>query len=94
MGRRSSVFFDQCCFFGHSICGLAGAVLARGKLCLYPSAVFYCHPGHPAGRYFPQNRNPHNQESLMHQLSDIKHALLAINATLNRILEKTEKKDD
>jgi hypothetical protein len=38
--------------------------------------------------------NPGNQESLMHQLSDIKHALLAINATLNRILEKTEKKDD
>ena len=38
--------------------------------------------------------NPGNQESLMHQLSDIKHALLAINATLNRILEETEKKDD
>jgi hypothetical protein len=37
--------------------------------------------------------NPDNQESLMHQLNDIKHALLAINATLNRILEKTEKKD-
>lgn len=37
--------------------------------------------------------NPGSQESLMHQLSDIKHALLAINATLNRILEKTEKKD-
>jgi hypothetical protein len=37
--------------------------------------------------------NPGNQESLMHQLNDIKHALLAINATLNRILEKTEKKD-
>jgi hypothetical protein len=29
----------------------------------------------------------------MHQLNDIKHALLAVNATLNRILEKTEKKD-
>ena len=37
--------------------------------------------------------NPDAQESLMHQLNDIKHALLAINATLNRILEKTEKKD-
>ena len=37
--------------------------------------------------------NPGNQESLMHQLNDIKHALLAVNATLNRILEKTEKKD-
>ena len=38
--------------------------------------------------------NPGSQESLMHQLNDIKHALLAINATLNRILEKSEKKDD
>ena len=38
-------------------------------------------------------RNPGSQESLMHQLNDIKHALLAINATLNRILEKNEKKD-
>ena len=37
--------------------------------------------------------NPDNEETLMHQLEDIKHALLAINATLNRILEKTEKKD-
>ena len=37
--------------------------------------------------------NPGSQESLMHQLNDIKHALLAINATLNRILEKTEEKD-
>jgi hypothetical protein len=37
--------------------------------------------------------NPDSKESLMHQLNDIKHALLAINATLNRILEKTEKKD-
>ena len=37
--------------------------------------------------------NPAAQESLMHQLNDIKHALLAINATLNRILEKSEKKD-
>jgi hypothetical protein len=38
--------------------------------------------------------NPGSEESLMHQLNDIKHALLAINATLNRILEKTEKEDD
>ena len=38
--------------------------------------------------------NTGSQESLMHQLNDIKHALLAINATLNRILEKAAKKDD
>ena len=38
-------------------------------------------------------QNPDGNESLMQQLNDIKHALLAINATLNRILEKTEKKD-
>ena len=37
--------------------------------------------------------NPDSNASLMHQLNDIKHALLAVNATLNRILEKTEKKD-
>jgi hypothetical protein len=37
--------------------------------------------------------NPGSQESLMQQLNEIKHALLAINATLNRILDKTEKKD-
>jgi hypothetical protein len=37
--------------------------------------------------------NPDSKASLMHQLNDIKHALLAVNATLNRILEKTEKKD-
>jgi len=37
--------------------------------------------------------NPDGKESLMHQLNDIKHALLAINATLNRILEKTDKED-
>ena len=37
--------------------------------------------------------NPDSQETLVHQLNDIKHALLAVNATLNRILEKTEKKD-
>lgn len=37
--------------------------------------------------------NPDSKASLMHELNDIKHSLLAINATLNRILEKTEKKD-
>ena len=37
--------------------------------------------------------NPDERETLMNQLSDIKHALLAVNATLNRILEKTEQKD-
>lgn len=37
--------------------------------------------------------NPDSEETLMQQLEDIKHALLAINATLNRILEKTEKKN-
>jgi hypothetical protein len=37
--------------------------------------------------------NPDSEASLMHQLNDIKHALLAINTTLNRILEKTEKED-
>ena len=37
--------------------------------------------------------NPGGHESLMHQLNDIKHALLAINATLNRIQEKSEEKD-
>jgi hypothetical protein len=40
----------------------------------------------------PANK-PDSQESLMHQLNDIKHALLAMNAILNRILEKNEKKD-
>ena len=34
-----------------------------------------------------------SKESLMHQLNDIKHALLAMDATLNRLLEKTEKQD-
>jgi hypothetical protein len=38
-------------------------------------------------------KNPDSKESLMHQLNDIKQALLAINATLNRILDKSEKKD-
>ena len=37
--------------------------------------------------------NPDNEECLMHQLNDIKHAVLAMNATLNRILEKNEKND-
>ena len=37
--------------------------------------------------------NPDERETLMNQLNDIKHALLAVNATLNRILEKTEKQD-
>jgi hypothetical protein len=38
-------------------------------------------------------RNPDSKESLMQQLNDIKHALLAMNTTLNRILEKSEEKD-
>ena len=37
--------------------------------------------------------NPDSKATLMHQLIDIKRALFAINATLNRILEKTEKGD-
>jgi len=37
--------------------------------------------------------NPDSKASLMHQLNDIKNVLIAVNATLNRILEKTEKKD-
>ena len=37
--------------------------------------------------------NPDGKETLMQQLNDINHALLAINATLDRMLEKTEKKD-
>jgi len=37
--------------------------------------------------------NPASKASLMHQLNDIKKALLAVNATLNRILEKTDKED-
>jgi hypothetical protein len=37
--------------------------------------------------------NPDSNETLMNQLKEIKHALLAVNATLNRILEKTEKKE-
>jgi len=37
--------------------------------------------------------NPDNKESVMQQLNDIRYTLLSINATLNRIIEKTEKKD-
>ena len=37
--------------------------------------------------------NPDGKETLMHQLNEIKDGLQAINATLNRILEKTEKKE-
>ena len=37
--------------------------------------------------------NPNSNTSLMHQLNDIKRILLAVNATLNRILENSEKKD-
>ncbi len=39
------------------------------------------------------SNNPDSTEPLMQQLNDIKHALLAVNETLNRILEKTEKED-
>ena len=42
----------------------------------------------------PAPGNPDDQETIMHQLSDIKYTLLSINATLNRILEKTAEKDD
>ncbi len=38
--------------------------------------------------------NPTPNASLMHQLNDIKRLLLSINATLNKIIEKTEKKDE
>ena len=38
--------------------------------------------------------NPDDKVTIMHQLADIKYALLSINATLNRILEETEKKDE
>ena len=37
--------------------------------------------------------NPDERETLMNQVNDIKLSLLSINATLNRILEKTEKED-
>jgi hypothetical protein len=38
--------------------------------------------------------NPDDKETIMQQLNDIKYALLSINATLNRILEKTGEKDE
>lgn len=38
-------------------------------------------------------QNPADKASIMTQLNDIQHALLRINATLSRILEKTEKDD-
>jgi hypothetical protein len=37
--------------------------------------------------------NPDDRETLMQQLNEIKQALLEVNATLNRILEKAGKKD-
>jgi hypothetical protein len=37
--------------------------------------------------------NPDDRETLMNQLNDIKNTLSSISATLNRILEKTEKED-
>jgi len=37
---------------------------------------------------------PDDKVTIMHQLADIKFALLSINATLNRILEETGKKDE
>jgi hypothetical protein len=37
--------------------------------------------------------NPNSHASVMQQLNDIKRVLLSINATLNKILEKTEKKE-
>jgi hypothetical protein len=43
----------------------------------------------PAGA----SQNPNNNASLMHDLYDIKRLLLSINTTLNKILEKTEKRE-
>ena len=37
--------------------------------------------------------NPTGNSSMMQQLNDIKRLLLGINATLNKILEKTENKE-
>ena len=37
--------------------------------------------------------NPNSNASLMHELNDIKRVLLSINTILNKILEKTEKKE-
>ena len=39
------------------------------------------------------SNNPDDRETLMNQLNDIKFSLLNINATLNRILEKSDKED-
>ena len=40
------------------------------------------------------SHNPDDRETLMNQLNEIKYSLLNINATLNRILEKSEQKDE
>jgi len=37
--------------------------------------------------------NPDDKESISQQLTDIKNTLLSINATLNKILEKTKEKE-
>ena len=37
--------------------------------------------------------NPGSNASLMNELNDIKRVLLSINKTLNKLMEKTEKKD-
>lgn len=37
--------------------------------------------------------NPNSHISLIQQLDDIKRVLLSINATLNKVLEKNEKKE-
>jgi hypothetical protein len=39
------------------------------------------------------SQNPDDRETIMNQLNNIKDALLSINATLDRILEKTDKDD-
>ncbi|MEJ2100496.1 MAG: hypothetical protein P8X68_11030 [Desulfobacterales bacterium] len=42
----------------------------------------------------PAPGNLDDKETVIQQLTDIKYTLLSINATLNRILEKTAEKDD
>jgi hypothetical protein len=37
--------------------------------------------------------HPDDSETIMHELTEIKYTLLNLNATLSRILEKTEKKN-
>ena len=37
--------------------------------------------------------NPDDKETISQQLTDIKNTLLSINATLNKILEKTKEKE-